>query len=75
MNGETIGTLSIAAVAVLGSIGSVLMLAYRVGKLSGEIGARMVGSETDRARLWQAIGALTDKLDRHIERYVRNGNP
>lgn len=56
-----------AAVAVAGSIGSVLLLAVRVGRLMGSTGARITASETDRGKLWAALGVLTHRLDRHIE--------
>jgi hypothetical protein len=61
-------TLAIAGVAVLGCIGSVLLLAFRVGRLTGEITARQKAGEDDRIRLWQALGALTDRINTHVER-------
>ena len=67
MTGTDIGTLALAAVAVLGCISSVLLLAFRVGRLTGMTEARMAHSEADRTRIWQAIGALVSKVDRHIE--------
>lgn len=71
MTPETIAGLIVAAVAVLGSIGSVLLLAFRVGTLNGKMDARMQGSEMDRANIWKAVGALTDRLNRHIEQHQR----
>lgn len=62
-------TLALAAVAIVGCIGSVLLLAYRIGRLTGTTEARIRSGETDRANIWRAIGALTGKMDRHIERH------
>jgi hypothetical protein len=62
-----LATLAIAGVAVLGCIGSVLLLAFRVGKLTGVTEARIQQGESDRARIWESIGALVAKVDRHIE--------
>lgn len=67
MTATTIGTLALAAVAILGCIGSVLMLAYRVGRLTGGVEARMLTGEQDRTKLWEQFGAIMAKLDRHIE--------
>lgn len=71
MRTQELATLAVAGVAVLGCIGSVLLLAFRVGKLTGELTARMTVGDNDRVRIWQSIGALTGKIDRHIERHVR----
>lgn len=59
--------LAIASVAILGCIGSVLLLAFRIGKLTGNVEARMSQGETDRVNIWTQLGALGAKLDRHIE--------
>jgi len=56
-----------AGVAVLCSIGSVLLLAYRIGRLTGSTEARIAHGENDRVRIWQAIGQVVAKVDRHIE--------
>ena len=69
MNGEEIADGVIAAMAVLGSIGSVLLLAVRVGRLSGSFEARINAGEDDRRALWSAIGVLTGRYDRHLERH------
>lgn len=69
MRAEVYATLALAGVAVLGCISSVLLLAFRVGKLTGSVEARMSQSDTDRAGIWRAIGVLTAKVDRHIERH------
>lgn len=67
MSVELYASLALAAVAVIGCISSVLMLAFRVGRLTGELTARITVGETDRVNIWRSIGALTAKMDRHIE--------
>lgn len=72
MTGTDIGTLVIAGLTVMTVIGSILLLAYRVGRLTGTVEARMTYGDGDRIKIWQEIGALTAKFDRHIEtRHVR----
>jgi hypothetical protein len=64
-----------AATAVAGSIGSVLLLAYNVGKLTGSTDARLKAGERDGASLHQSLGVLTGRFNRHIEDHptVRQG--
>jgi hypothetical protein len=52
-------------------MGSVLLLAYRVGRLTGAMEARMNTSEADRVNIWKQLGALASKMDRHIEGHGR----
>lgn len=70
MTAQVYASLALAGVAVIGAIGSVFLLAFRVGKLTGSVEARMSHGETDRVNIWRAIGALTAKMDRHIERHA-----
>jgi hypothetical protein len=56
-----------AATAAITIILSVLLLAYRVGRLTGTMETRMSQSEADRTRIWERLGAIADKLDRHVE--------
>lgn len=71
MSAEVIGTLIMASVAVLGSIGSVLLLAFRVGALTGRMDARISNGEADREQIWKAVGAMTDRFNRHVETHVK----
>ena len=77
MNANTIGGLIVASIAVLGSIGSTLLLAYRVGIMTGEIRTRVDGSEKDRINLWAALALQVERFNRHLdERHQsRKGNP
>lgn len=73
MNASEITAIVLAAVAVITCIGSILLLAFRVGRLTGTIESRMSQGETERTRIWEAIGALVAKVDRHIETPHRIG--
>jgi len=52
---------------VLGSIGATLLLAFRVGRLTGTVTARLDHADTDRVNIWKQLGNLAGKVDRHIE--------
>jgi hypothetical protein len=67
VNAADLATIAGAVVSVLVCVGSVLLLAYRIGRLTGTVETRMSFGETDRANIWTAIGALGGKVDRHIE--------
>lgn len=71
MTVEVISGLVVAAVAVLGSIGSVLLLSFRVGSLTGKMEARISHGDADREQIWKAIGALTDRYNRHTEQHFK----
>lgn len=71
MSPDLIAALVTAGVAVLGSIGSVLLLAFRVGNLTGKMDARMSSGEVDRTQIWKAISALTDRFNRHTETHLK----
>ena len=71
MTVDTIAAIILAAVAVLGSIGSVLLLSFRVGSLTGKMDARITHGETDRDAIWKAIGAVTDRFNRHTEQHSK----
>ncbi len=58
-----------AGVAVVSSIGSVLLLAYNVGKLTGIHDARLKAGEDDSKSIWKSLGILTGRFDRHIEHH------
>ena len=73
MNIATIVSLVIAVTSVLGTIGSVLLLAYRVGRLTGATDARITHGEKDRASLWHQVTGLAARFDRHIEHHPGAG--
>lgn len=65
---------AIVAVPVLTMAGAVLVLAFRVGKLTGQTEARINAGDADRSRIWEAIGKLTARQDRHVE-VMHRGTP
>lgn len=62
-----IATLVLAGVAVVGLIGSVLTLAFRVGRLAGTMQGFMATTLSDNRHLWEEYGKLSERLSRHIE--------
>lgn len=71
MNAQTIVAIIMAAIAIIGAIGAVVMLAFRTGTLNGNIMSFMTRAATDRTEVLTEIGKLDGKLDRHIEQHVR----
>lgn len=69
MNAGVITSLIIAGVAVAGAIGSILLLAVRVGTLIGRVDGHIRISDDDRAKLWRELGRSNGRLDRHTEIY------
>lgn len=69
MNATEVGTLILAAMAVIGSILSVLALSYRVGRLTGKVDTRIDHGEADRDKIWQAIGKLADRMNQHVDEH------
>lgn len=67
MTAQVLSALILAAIAVLGAIGSVLMLSFRVGTLVGKVSAWQERSVADAARIWAEFAALDAKHDKHIE--------
>lgn len=59
--------LILAGVAVMGAIGSTLMLSIRIGTLIGKIGAHMEMVTTALAQIWSEIGTINARQDRHVE--------
>jgi hypothetical protein len=68
---DVVASLAIAVVTVVSAIGAVLLLAFRVGRLTGALEQRLANGETDRSKLWEAIGALVAWRDRHVEQTHR----
>lgn len=69
MSGGELAGIIVAGVAVLGAIGSVLILAFRVGNLVGSVTAFMSASERDRATIRTDLQRQTDRLSLHIEHH------
>lgn len=65
--------MAVGAVAVLGVIGSILALAFRVGRLVGTVENANKTSDGDRQRLWQELGRTNGRMERHLEIFHNNG--
>lgn len=69
MNADTISALIIAGIAVAGAIGSVLLLAFRVGRIVGTTESFMATSERRYSDLRADLTRQTDRLSLHIEHH------
>lgn len=67
MNTTVVAALAVAATAVLGCIGAILALAFRIGRLVGTVQNNDTNSQADRQRIWQEIGATNARIERHLE--------
>lgn len=67
MNLTVAATLAMAGVAILGSMMSMLLLSYRIGRLTGTTETRISAGEDDRSKLWRVVDALDAKLDTHLQ--------
>lgn len=71
MSSEAIAIIVSSGAAVLGSITSVLLLSFRVGRLVGQVTGFMEASTIDRQSLHAELGGVAGQLDRHIEQHAR----
>lgn len=67
MNAETIAALASAGASIVGSMMCVLLLAYRVGKLTGTVEARISASEKDYSWLRGVVETLSAAFHKHLE--------
>lgn len=74
MSAQTIIAVIMASIAILGAIGAVLQLAFRMGTLNGTVLAFMGRAATDRTEVLTELGKLDAKLDGHIEWHAK-GKP
>jgi hypothetical protein len=73
VNGSELAAFVLAGISVLGAIGSVAALSFRVGSLVGTITAFMAASERDRGGLHDALTRQADRLSLHIEHHSAAG--
>lgn len=66
MDATTISALVIAGLAVLGTLSSVLLLAFRVGTLIGKVTSFMEMSASDRKSLHESVDRVKIRLEDHI---------
>jgi hypothetical protein len=67
VNGQTVAAIIVAGVMVLGMLGGVLSLTYRMGTLSGQIVSFMTTAQRDRSEVLLQLGKLEQQLDKHID--------
>ena len=73
MTADTVALTVTAGVAVLGIIGSIIVLAFRFGVLNGTVLSFMATTETYRASTNNEIGELRERLNRHIDGHTEKG--
>jgi hypothetical protein len=66
---STIVLMITTGIAIIGAIGSVLLLAFRIGTLVGTNAAFMAASEGDRASLRADLTRLADRFSLHVEHH------
>lgn len=66
MNGQTIAAEIVAGVLVLGMIGSIIVLAFRLGVLSGRIESFMRTADRDRTETNQILVRIEGKVDGYL---------
>lgn len=64
--GDTIAAI-VAGVMVLGMLGSLVALVFRMGALSGQMVSFMTVAARDRTEVLTQLGKLEAQLDRHLE--------
>jgi hypothetical protein len=56
---------------LLGMLGGVMSLAFRVGNLSGQVIGFMQTAQRDRTDVLTELGKIDGRLERHIEQHDR----
>jgi hypothetical protein len=69
VNAQTITAIIVSGVMVLGMLGSLMALTYRMGNLSGRILSFMETAQRDRTEVLTQLGKLEAQQDRHIEQH------
>lgn len=69
MDTATLAALVLAGVAVVGAIGSVLLLSFRVGSLVGKVTFYMESSSKVDTDLRVDLTKLIDRVSMHIEHH------
>lgn len=69
MNAATVAAIITAGVMMLGMLGGLLGLTFRMGHVSGQIVSFMQVAQRDRAEVLTELGKLDERLERHIEHH------
>ena len=75
MNPEAIGVLIGAGCAILGLLGGILALTFRIGHMSGKIDSFMATYERDRSDMLKDIGRIEERHERHLDTHERGRQP
>lgn len=67
MNSGTVAAWVAAGVMTLTMVGSLVVLAFNIGALKGQLTSFMATSERDRAEHLKDIGRIEERYERHIE--------
>lgn len=68
MNPDLLVGIVTAGLLVVGLIGSILALTFRIGVLSGKVDSFMATTERDRAEMLKDIGRIDERFERHLDR-------
>lgn len=67
MNAATLSAIIMASVMVLGMLGTLVTLVFKIGTLNGRLITFMEVVQRDNNLIAGKFGSLDSKLDRHIE--------
>lgn len=67
MSAQTVAAWATVGVMLLGTLGGLLALTFRIGALTGQLTSYMQTTERDRAEILKDIGKLEERQERHIE--------
>jgi len=70
MTTDTAALVVSASAAVLTILGTLLVVAFKTGKLNGTVTAFMAQAEVWRAGHAQDVGRIEERLNRHIENHT-----
>lgn len=74
MNAQTLTAIIMASVMVLGMLGALVGLVFKLGTMNGVLVSFMAASKERDDSILHALGKVETKLDRHIEGHQR-GTP
>lgn len=67
MNAQNIAAWATVGVMLLGTLGGLLALTFKIGALTGQLTSFMQTSERDRTEITKDIGRIEERHERHIE--------
>lgn len=73
MTAQTYAAWAAVGVMLLGTLGGLLALTFRIGALTGQLTSFMQTSERDRSEVLKDIGKMEERYERHIE-FHHGGN-